>query len=290
MTTKTFPEHLVNLPYHQTLDIRGSKMAFFHRDNEIQKSKINVTTHCISYVVNGNKTVHSMEGELCLRVGEAAFFKKGLYLNTEKTVDQGVYEGITFFLSDQLLKDFIQRHEHELNNFRRKNSTFKLFKIPHSMKIQKYFESLIPYFSDDQRNEALLNLKFDELLLNLIHQDDFEVFKSFLLQINAPKKTSIEEFIQQNYTKNLSLSEYAFLSGMSLSSFKRVFEETFGSAPGKWLKNKRLEKAKYLITYSDKNINEISDETGFSSPSHFIASFKHRYGLPPRQFKVQLDK
>ena len=158
------------------------------------------------------------------------------------------------------------------------------------MKIQKYFESLIPYFSDDQRNDALLNLKFDELLLNLIHHDEFQVFKSFLLQINAPKKTSIEEFIQQNYTKNLSLSEYAFLSGMSLSSFKRVFEETFGSAPGKWLKNKRLEKAKYLITYSDKNINEISDETGFSSPSHFIASFKNRYGLPPRQFKIQLSQ
>ena len=234
--------------------------------------------------------MHSIEGVVHLKAGEIAFLKKGLYLSSEKVFDEGVYEGVNLFLYDDLLQKFIQKNATLFTDDFTAESIPTLFKIPPSLKLQKYFESLIPYFSDHKKSEALLSLKFEELLLNLILQDEFQGFKSFLSQLNSNKKISIEDFMEQNYAKNLSLSEYAFLSGMSLSSFKRVFEETFGSAPGKWLKNRRLEKAKYLITYSDKNVNEISDEMGFSSPSHFIASFKNRYGIPPKQYQNQINK
>ena len=57
--------------------------------------------------------------------------------------------------------------------------------------------------------------------------------------------------MESNAYSNLKLEEFAFLCNMSLSSFKRRFLKEFGESPGKWLQDKRLQRAHELLLEGD---------------------------------------
>jgi len=98
-------------------------------------------------------------------------------------------------------------------------------------------------------------------------------------------KISVREVMEDNYFYNLRLDEFARLCGRSLSLFKSDFEKIYGMPPGKWLTEKRLERAKNLLENSNKNIDEIIFESGFKNQSHFGRIFKEKFGKPPLKYK-----
>ena len=51
---------------------------------------------------------------------------------------------------------------------------------------------------------------------------------------------------------------------------------------------KRLEKAKSLITSSDKSLTEIALQCGYEESSYFSKSFKQFYGTSPSDFRKQI--
>ena len=93
--------------------------------------------------------------------------------------------------------------------------------------------------------------------------------------------------MEEHFFFNLKLKEYAELSGRSLPTFNRDFIKTYGTTPGKWLKTKRLNYAKYLLETTDLNINELTIESGFENTSHFIRTFREHFNCAPLKFKKQ---
>ncbi|MEX2603614.1 MAG: alpha/beta fold hydrolase [Gracilimonas sp.] len=108
-------------------------------------------------------------------------------------------------------------------------------------------------------------------------------------QINIKeKKTGIDlkSVMHENYLYNLKVEEFAKLCGKSLSAFKRDFRSAYHTTPARWIKRKRLEYSKKLLTDSDLNINQISYECGFVNSSHFIKSFREQFNITPHQFRI----
>lgn len=101
-------------------------------------------------------------------------------------------------------------------------------------------------------------------------------------------RIDLEAIMLQNFKYNIKLVDFAKLSGRSLSSFKRDFYKQFKTTPSKWLKQKRLEHARVELVHSDMNVNEIAIESGFQNSSHFIKSFKEKYGTTPHQYKMDV--
>ncbi len=52
---------------------------------------------------------------------------------------------------------------------------------------------------------------------------------------------------------NLSLEKFSYLTGRSLTTFKRDFKKSFTMTPQRWLTHKRLELAYYQLTEKKKN-------------------------------------
>ncbi len=55
------------------------------------------------------------------------------------------------------------------------------------------------------------------------------------------------DFMEQNYTEDLTLEEFASYTGRSLATFKRDFAKVSPLPPQRWIMEHRLEKAKKTV-------------------------------------------
>lgn len=267
-------------------NINGSTVVLLHRKNETEKSKINLTQHLIAFGIEGKKYFHSLDDDTVLYKNEAIFLKRGLFLTTEKVLESNSYKSILFFVDDNLLLDFFDRNGKYFMHLNTKEASQSYFKFEKTLNLEAYINSLLPYFeSKNLLTEPLFKVKFEELLLNLVLNDKQHSFKSFLINLNKKNSYNLSEFMKDNFTRNLRIEDFAYLNGMSVSSFKRNFEKAFYLTPAKWLKERRIEKAEFLLQASDKNVSEVAMEVGFENPSHFIQVFKSHYGITPKKYQ-----
>ncbi|MEL6989852.1 MAG: helix-turn-helix transcriptional regulator, partial [Bacteroidota bacterium] len=76
------------------------------------------------------------------------------------------------------------------------------------------------------------------------------------------------------------------LCNLSLSTFKRTFKEHYASSPAKYIKKRKLERAKKLLLSSNLRISDIAYDCGFSDLAHFSKSFLQAYSSSPRDFRL----
>ena len=86
---------------------------------------------------------------------------------------------------------------------------------------------------------------------------------------------------------NMPLEQFGYLTGRSLTTFKRDFKKAFSISPQRWLTEKRLELAHYELTQKKRKASDVYLEAGFENLSHFSFAFKKRYGFAPSQFANQ---
>jgi len=80
-----------------------------------------------------------------------------------------------------------------------------------------------------------------------------------------------------------SMQRFAYMTGRSISAFKRDFKQIFNDTPNHWLVQKRLQEAHFLIEKQAKKPSEIYFDLGFKDLSHFSFAFKKQFGLAPTE-------
>lgn len=83
---------------------------------------------------------------------------------------------------------------------------------------------------------------------------------------------------------SLTVEDLSKELGLSRSQLFRKFKTETSHSPNEFIKVIRLKHALTLLSERKLNITEISYEAGFSSPSHFISTFKKHYGKPPKEY------
>jgi AraC family transcriptional regulator len=99
--------------------------------------------------------------------------------------------------------------------------------------------------------------------------------------------TSIEEYIDLNLEKDLSVEELASRLGISPSYFARSFRSSVGLAPHAYVMRRRLLRALELLASTDLPLIDIALATGFADQSHFCRRFHQMTGMPPRTYRLQ---
>ncbi|WP_306216090.1 helix-turn-helix domain-containing protein [Actinoplanes sp. RD1] len=82
-----------------------------------------------------------------------------------------------------------------------------------------------------------------------------------------------------------SLRELAALAGVGESRLAHVVRESTGQSPGGYLIGLRIAEAKRLLIGTTLPITEVGHACGFTTPSHFAASFRRATGLSPRDWR-----
>jgi AraC family transcriptional regulator, exoenzyme S synthesis regulatory protein ExsA len=146
--------------------------------------------------------------------------------------------------------------------------------------LESLFNSLLPYFKlADALPEDIAASKIEEAIrvLRAINKNVDHLLGEF----EEPGKIDLLDFMEKNYMFNLSLEKFGYLTGRSLTTFKKDFEKAFKSTPGKWLTYKRLALAHYQIFEKNRKPSEVYLDAGFENLSHFSFAFKKQFGYSP---------
>lgn len=97
---------------------------------------------------------------------------------------------------------------------------------------------------------------------------------------------NVQEFIQCNLHKDISLTDLSSIVGLSPSHFCRIFKSSMNISPYQFVIHLRISRAKRLLSERELSIAEIALATGFANQSHFSDAFKRLAGTSPREFRA----
>lgn len=101
------------------------------------------------------------------------------------------------------------------------------------------------------------------------------------------QRRRLERFIRDRLPDDLTLTELASLVGLGPRQFSRIFRDTFGVAPHRYVLNQRLEEGARRLASSSDAVAEVALALGFSSQSHFATAFRKRFDRTPRQYAIE---
>lgn len=99
------------------------------------------------------------------------------------------------------------------------------------------------------------------------------------------KNKRLVEKVTKHYTKAKNTGHLADLCGYSLSTFRRLFREEFGTTPHEWLKGLRKDKVKKLLTQTDLPLLEVAEVCGFVSQSYLTEFCQMNFGASPGEIR-----
>lgn len=94
-----------------------------------------------------------------------------------------------------------------------------------------------------------------------------------------------KEYIDQNYAKDLTLSQVAKYIYLSDSYFAHSFKDKFGISPKSYILKIRIEEAKELLENTDMKIADVARSVGFSSQQRFNDIFRKYTAVTPLKFR-----
>jgi AraC family transcriptional regulator len=104
-------------------------------------------------------------------------------------------------------------------------------------------------------------------------------------KLGVAQKARILELVQQRLAEDLSLEELALAAGISRFHFLRLFKNTFGMTPHRFIMEQRIGSARLMLEETSLPIAEIAATTGFSSQSHLCTAMRRSLGLTPGQWR-----
>jgi AraC-like DNA-binding protein len=238
----------------------------------------------IVYVVSGRRIFHKDKKTWEMTEGVCAFVKKGTHISERE--HEEAWCAMAFFIPDYFLKQLIDENKNSLPLSNLGESSIDHVLPLNVSEISKsFFYSMMPYFNQvPPPPENLIELKFKELVLSLLTNENKRLL-SYLNSLYNEKHPSMIDIMQNNFTFNLSLTDYANLACKSVPTFKREFKRIFNDTPAKWVTKKRLLMASELLENTNLSIGEITNQCGFENQAHFSRLFKEKTGKSPLQFR-----
>lgn len=131
----------------------------------------------------------------------------------------------------------------------------------------------------------LLSLYFNTPEDTDVEQCPFLTDEANILKIRKAKDLIITKMIEPP-----GLQELAHEVGLSLKNLKVGFKQIYGTTVYGFLFDYKMEYARNMLEQGRYNVNEISTRVGYSTPSHFIAGFKKKYGTTPKKYIMALGR
>lgn len=238
-----------------------------------------ISDHVLIYLAAGTLHCFNATQHYTFRQGDYFMARKNRLARYKIEKSQEGFDPIAFCFDEPFLNEYQKKHQPPSKKSISKDT---FIAIRQTEVLASFIHSLTPYYTGPyQLDKDFEAVKQEELLLILLKQQP--ELANFLFDFGAPEKIDLEEFMQKNFMFNVSLKRFAFLTGRSISAFKRDFFTIFNDTPSHWLVQRRLQEAYFLIGEKFRKPSDIYLDLGFEALSHFSAAFKKQFGFTPTE-------
>lgn len=243
----------------------------------------------IYFLQSGKCNVYIDNETYCLEDGSVLFipaFKEHTFIYP---FTQDIKRTVLYISTKQLNWYFNKDFKDEINN---------LFINKHLQLSRKSFSNLSNIFekiqfekySLDNMSELLTKAYFFELIIYLIRCQRYTHNINQKTNLSNITIGEIVNFIENNYSRQLTLPEIAAQFGISESSLTKKIKIFTNMTFKEYLTKTRIEEAKSLLISSEKSITEIAYECGYNNSNFFGDVFKKAVGMSPSSYRKMLTK
>ncbi len=251
-------------------------------EGKLFKTEAAFDDHLLVWLISGETKIIQADESFVFGVGSTFLIPRNQLATIINYPKDGLpHKAVAMHLSAKRLREFYND-----THTKSKTGTGKIIRFKQHPLLASCLASLIPYFEMQQNfPENIASLKINEAI-NILRTIDGNI-DSILNNFEEPGKIDLATFMEKNFMFNMPLGKFGYLTGRSLTTFKRDFYNIFHSTPQRWLTKKRLELAHYELTEKNKKPVDIYYEIGFENLSHFSFAFKKQFGYSPSQLLEQ---
>jgi AraC-like DNA-binding protein len=245
-------------------------------EDKFFKSDIMFDHHMLVWFISGETKIVQADATYFFQKGDIFLIPRNqlaTIINYPK--DGQPHKTVIMHLSTTRLRDYYAN----LNVKPKALRTQKILCYNNHPLLESCLSSLIPYFEMKGLPEDIALLKITEAI-SILRTIDREI-DNVLANFEEPGKIDLAGYMEKNFMFNLPLEKFGYLTGRSLTTFKRDFQKAFNATPQLWLTQKRLELAHYQFVEKKKKPVDVCYEVGFENLSHFSFAFKKHFGYAP---------
>jgi transcriptional regulator GlxA family with amidase domain len=139
------------------------------------------------------------------------------------------------------------------------------------------------------REIAIVASKVYALEIDRKSQSPFVMFNGQKNHDDTPIKQA-QEFIESNITEKISIDDLADRFAIGRRHFDRRFKKATNNTAGEYIQRVKIEAAKKQLESSNKNVNEVMYDVGYSDTKTFRSLFKKITGLSPIEYRNKYHK
>ena len=243
-----------------------------------------IEDHVFSYIITGNTDMFVNGKTYTFSTGDYRFLAKNqLAKFTKHASKYKQFKTISIRIDKATLISISEEYHVKSGNAYTGDSIVLL--TPNDL-FTNFINSLAPYMDGSHYdNPIFTQLKVKEAVMILLQTNP--QLQQLLFDFSEPGKIDLAAYMNQNYKFNVDIRRFAYLTGRSLATFKRDFEKVFGTSPNRWLQQKRLNDAYYLIKEKGKRVSDVYMDVGFKDFSHFSYAFKKAFGISPSALSIK---
>jgi len=248
-------------------------------EDKLFKTEVVFDHHMLVWFISGETKIIQADQNYVFKTNDIFLIPKNRLATIINCPKDGLpHKSVVMHLSADRLREFYAN----LNIKPEISSTQKIRCFNNHPLLESCLASLIPYFDLQEKfPENIASLKITEAI-SILRTIDKDI-DNFLANFEEPGKIDLAAFMEKNFMFNMPLEKFSYLTGRSLTTFKRDFHKSFNTTPQKWLTQKRLESAYYQLAEKNRKPVEVYYEIGFENLSHFSYAFKKHFGCTPTQ-------
>ncbi len=93
------------------------------------------------------------------------------------------------------------------------------------------------------------------------------------------------DFVNDNLSMDLGLSEMAGVANLSRYHFSRQFKRSTGLSPHQYVIGRRVKRARELLSGTDLSVGDVASAVGFTHQSHLAHHVRRHFGVPPSSLR-----
>ena len=150
---------------------------------------------------------------------------------------------------------------------------------------------IINYNLHPSIKELYLTAKVYELIslyFNKSEDADLEQCPFLVDEENIKRIKQAKEIMISRMAEPPTLIQLSEEIGLSLKKLKEGFKQVYGEPVFSFLFDYKMDFARKMLETGEYNVSEVGHRIGYSTSSHFIASFKKKFGTTPKKYLMSL--